>query len=174
MPVQHIALILHVQVLLSELFWLKYVHIILVHFKLLLLFLGLVKLKEVRRSLLRGLLDVLLFENEVVALQQTVIENIFLFFVACLSLVVSILDFDFLMFEIIVLFFKFLNFLNIGCNLETLLLWKLWWVNVRVVHHSWRLSCLKITQSLFKYALFPCRGSDRLLRTRRLRRNWHS
>ena len=83
---------------------------------------SLVQLEEIRRSFLRRLFDLLLFQNEVIAFHQAVVEDVFLLFVARLQSVLLLFDFHFLGLHLIVFLLQLLDFLDMAGYLKTLLL----------------------------------------------------
>ena len=83
---------------------------------------SLVQLEEIRRSFLRRLFDLLLFQNEVIAFHQAVVEDIFLLFVTRLQSVLLLFDFHFLGLHLIVFLLQLLDFLDMAGYLKTLLL----------------------------------------------------
>ena len=83
---------------------------------------SLVQLEEIRRSFLRRLFDLLLFQNEVIAFHQAVVEDILLLFVTRLQSVLLLFDFHFLGLHLIVFLLQLLDFLDMAGYLKTLLL----------------------------------------------------
>ena len=136
MSIQSVTLRLHVSMLLCKVLWPLNIRIIRISLESLVLLLCLKQLKKVVVLGPIYILKILLPKYIIIALHETLMENILLLLVTLLNLILLIFNLHFLQSNIIIFFFQLFDNLYLLSNFLALLFGQFGWIYIWVVQHA--------------------------------------